>query len=663
MIQRAGAKTQRCRRRAVEWHNRVRSIAAIFAVGAALSLPSFLARSQQAPDSGVQAQGPAIIAHLSSVIQFYRAVREPIQKAGEPNDVVYRDQAVAVAAQIAGFAFQSAKAEAAVIGRDEASAQASSAGAGSNEQQRIEATAANVETRISDLEAREAELDRQIAGASLRNAAALRSQKQQVHAALELANAMKDALHRIISISGAAGGTGLVADVNRLQSSVPELESNNKTSAPQLTTIESALSAGVTTQGSVLFQLLEAQHSLAALLEANDRLHQQVVDLRAPLLSILRGLVQQGQQLTDQAEQSLPAPQRAGGRHPASAAAASPPAPAADNLQSITARFKALSAASVPLSQELIVIEQSRANLVAWQSSVKQEYTSILHALFLRIFVIAIALAVIVGGGELWTRATNKYIRDLRRRRQLLIVRRVVVGFLSAIVILFGFVTQFNSLATFAGFITAGIAVGLQTILLSVAAYFFIIGRYGIKVGDRITIAAVTGDVIDVGLVRFYVMELAGTGTALNPTGRVAVFSNAVLFQAGTPLYKQMPGTGYAWHELTVKLADAADYKTVCEAIIQAVDTVYGGYRDSIERQHAAVRNWMQASIDVPVIESRLQFSGGAFQLWARFPVEIRQAAETDEKITQALLELMASNPAIKTAVTAVPSIQPSVRG
>ena len=291
------------------------------------------------------------------------------------------------------------------------------------------------------------------------------------------------------------------------------------------------------------------------------------------------------------------------------------------------------------------------------------EYASIAHALVLRIIVIAVALVIIVGGGELWSRATNQYIRDLRRRRQLLIVRRVVVSLLSVLVVLFGFVTRFDSLATFAGFITAGIAVGLQTILLSVAAYFFIIGRYGIKVGDRITIAAVTGDVIDVGLVRFYVMELAGTGTALNPTGRVAVFSNAVLFQAGTPLYKQLPGTGYAWHELTVKLADGVDYRKVCDAVLEQVHAVYEGYRASVERQHKAVQAWMQASMEPPVIESRLQFSGGAFQLWARFPVEIRRAAETDEKVTQGLLELMAKDPEVKAAVTGTPSIQPSVRG
>jgi small-conductance mechanosensitive channel len=403
---------------------------------------------------------------------------------------------------------------------------------------------------------------------------------------------------------------------------------------------------------------------------ANDALKAEATEVRAPMLTIVRGLVEQGQQLSEQAavatqgnrKQATPAAGAKGAANGSNGAGNST-GPAAEDLESITKQFRVLSAATVPLSEEIIVLDQSHANLAAWQASVRQEYGSILHSLLLRILVIVIALAVIVGGGEAWTRATNRYIRDVRRRRQLLIVRRVLVGFLSAMVLLFGFVTRFDSLATFAGFITAGIAVGLQTILLSVAAYFFIVGRFGIRVGDRITVASVTGDVIEVGLVRFYLMELAGSGTALNPTGRVAVFSNAVLFQAGTPLYKQLPGTGYAWHELTVKLADGADYKSVSDAIMKEVDGVYEGYRPAIERQHEAVQQWMQATVEAPAIESRLQFTGGAFQLWVRFPVEIHEAAETDEKITEALVRLMQENAAVKAAVAATPSIQPSVRG
>jgi small-conductance mechanosensitive channel len=626
--------------------------------------PQYLALSQQAPRTGLDepARSQDIVVHLNSVIQFYRASTQPIQKAGEPNDVVYRDQADELSAQIASFAFQSAKAEATLIAGSVMNQATIPTSPASAEQQKIQATEENVENQISALQARQSDLDKQIGVAKPQALGALQAQRKQVQDALDLSNAMKDAMQKIVNMSDSPASTGLTADIDRLQRSAPELQSNNKIAAPQLIMLDSARSAGVTSQGSVLFQLFETRHSLDSLLENNDGLHKQALALRAPISTLLKNLVQQGQQLSQQAADTTTS--ISGATAPSGkASSAASSKPAQPSIHSISTQFKALSAAAVPLSQEIILLEQNRANLAAWQTSVDREYKSILHALLLRILIIGIALALIIASGELWSHATNKYIHDIRRRRQFLIVRRVVVGFLSVIVLLFGFVTQFSSLATFAGFITAGIAVGLQTILLSVAAYFFIIGRYGVKVGDRITISSVTGDVIDVGLVRFYMMELAGSGTELNPTGRVAVFSNAVLFQAGTPLYKQMPGTEYAWHELIVKLTDTANYKLVCERVMKEVHAVYDGYRTTIEQQHQSVENWMQTSIEPPTVDSRLQFNGGAFQLWVRFPVKIRQASEIDERITQAVFDLMANNPDIKGAIASTPLVQASVRG
>jgi small-conductance mechanosensitive channel len=640
------------------WKRRTTSSAIAVALFAGLLVMCFAALSQQSGEEviDVQARSRDILNHLNAVIQYYRDSTQTIQKAGEPNDVVYRDQAVDESTQIAGFAFQSANAEAAMLKKYQIRHGAQTEASGSEEQQKMQAAEANAVRQIDDLKTRQEVLEKQLSTAKPRDMAGLEAEKKQVEEALDLAEAMKDALQKILGMSGAGAGSGLAGDIDGLEHSVPELQGKNKTPAPQLVMLDSARNAGVTSQSSVLFELLETRHSLDSLIAANNELQKQALALRAPMAKILRNLLQQGQQLSQQpAAVATPAT--------ATNLSASSGAPNSDDLKAITTDFKALSAATVPLSEEIIVLEQSRANLSAWKSSVTEEYNSILHSLLLRVLVIAIALCLIIGGGEVWSRATNKYVRDIRRRRQFLIVRRFVVGFLSLIVIVFGFVTQFNSLATFAGFITAGIAVGLQTVLLSVAAYFFIIGRYGIKVGDRITIASVTGDVVDVGLVRFYLMELAGTGTSLNPTGRIAVFSNAVLFQAGTPLYKQIPGTEYAWHELILKLTDAADYKMVCEAVMKEVHAVYEEYRVAIERQHANAESAIQASIDPPVIDSRLQFTGGSFQLWARFPVQFEHASEADEKVIRALLGLISRDAEIKAAVAATPVIQASVRG
>ena len=257
---------------------------------------------------------------------------------------------------------------------------------------------------------------------------------------------------------------------------------------------------------------------------------------------------------------------------------------------------------------------------------------------------------------------TVRYVTDLRRRRQLLFVRRAVIGFLSGLVILFGFVTQFSSLATFAGFISAGIAVGLQSILLSVAAYFFIVGRYGVRVGDRITVAGVTGDVIEVGLVRFYMMELVGTGTELHSTGRVAVFANSILFQTGTPLYKQMPGTEYAWHELTAKLNGTADVPAVTKALLQVVNDVYGGYRERIQAQHRDVEGWVGTALPSPDVESRLELADGGLQFAVLFPVELGSAGTTDQKIAEELMQAIEKDGPLKAGLPALPVIKAAVK-
>src|SRR5271156_5404792 len=186
------------------------------------------ALSQQLPASGLdtQARSQDIVAHLNAVIQFYRASMQPIQKAGEPNDVVYRDQAVALSGQVAGFAFQSAKAEAALMNSDQ-SGQAASDSSGSgeeHEQQRTQTVEANVEKQIADLQTRRATLEKQIAMAKPQAMPALLAQQKELQGSLDLSNAMKDALQKIVGISDSRGGTGLAADIDRLQRSVPELQ-------------------------------------------------------------------------------------------------------------------------------------------------------------------------------------------------------------------------------------------------------------------------------------------------------------------------------------------------------------------------------------------------------------------------------------------------------
>ncbi len=613
----------------------------------------------------------AIVGHLNAALRFYHDAEAPIQKVGEPSDLIYRDQTATLATQIAGLAFQSAKAEAALMAK--VSTPDPNASPAQTQAQKLQAFRDSVTQRIAQLNAQDAALEKQLETARPSDVPLLQEQLEETKGELELETAMQDAVGKITNISTSASDTGFSAQIVQLERSAPGLATGKPTAvSPTLENLSAARSAGVTSQAQVLFSLLGTKQSIENLSKESDALHQQATDVRAPLINALRATIAQGEALSQQASAGAPAaPAPASPPAAAVSTAKTPPtaittgdlAATRKSFDTLTANFKAISSASAPLSQEIVAIEQSQAGLQAWHRAVTEEYTSIMWSLLARVMAIAIALLLIFVLGEIWRRATAKYIHDVRRRRQILVIRRLAIGFLSGLVMIFGLVTQFSSLATFAGFITAGLAVGLQTILLSVAAYFFIIGRYGVKVGDRITIAGVTGDVAEVGLVRFYVLELAGSGTDLYSSGRVAVFSNAVLFQAGTPLFKQLPGTEYLWHELTVKLATDTDYRPAVQAMLTTVQNVYNGYRQQIERQHQQLESWMDSSLDAPGVQSSLQLVDGGLQFWARFPVLIRQTTETDDRMTESLLETIASDPKVKAAVGAPPVIKAAVKG
>jgi small-conductance mechanosensitive channel len=408
-----------------------------------------------------------------------------------------------------------------------------------------------------------------------------------------------------------------------------------------------ANSGGLIGEAMTLYDYMSAIHQVDGLIKQTAYTVNVVNQLRGPLRDALRSAISQSEQLANQtatSDQQQLLSQR-------------------KTFQDLTDRFKQLSAALVPLSQEVIVLNDAKSNLEEWRDSIARESKYILRSVLIRVGAILIALAAAFFLSEVWRRVTFRYISDPRRRRQFLVLRRVVIGFLFAIIITVGFVSQFSSLATFAGFITAGIAVGLQAVLLSVAAYFFIIGRYGIRVGDRISVAGITGDVVDIGLVRLYIMELAGTGLDFYPTGRIVVFSNSVLFQTGTPLFKQIPGTEYAWHEVVVTIAPNGNHKAAQEKLVAVVNSVYSKYRNEIERQHATIERRVDILIDMPRPEARLQFADAGLELLVRYPVEIRRAPDIDEEMTRRVLDLVENDGTVKSTVSGHPRIRSAVKG
>jgi len=138
--------------------------------------------------------------------------------------------------------------------------------------------------------------------------------------------------------------------------------------------------------------------------------------------------------------------------------------------------------------------------------------------------------------------------------------------------------------------------------------------------------------------VRIHLMEMGGAG-ADAPTGRTVAFSNSIVFQATPGLFKQIPGTSFGWHEITLTLPADMNFSTTRERLMKAVETGVADFKDEIAKQHSAIEEAFEGSPGTglqPTVQ--LQFTSSGLEALVRYPVALRHAMAIDERVTHAIL-------------------------
>ena len=107
-----------------------------------------------------------------------------------------------------------------------------------------------------------------------------------------------------------------------------------------------------------------------------------------------------------------------------------------------------------------------------------------------------------------------------------------------------------QSIATFLGLVTAGLAIALQDIVKSFAGWGFILWRKPFALGDRIQVGEYSGDVIDIRIFKFTMMEIGNWVDADQSTGRLIHLPNSLVISGVIANYGQ--GFQYIWNEVPV---------------------------------------------------------------------------------------------------------------
>lgn len=117
----------------------------------------------------------------------------------------------------------------------------------------------------------------------------------------------------------------------------------------------------------------------------------------------------------------------------------------------------------------------------------------------------------------------------------------------------------FQSLATYLGLVSAGLAIALKDPLVNLAAWVFIMWRRPFTVGDRVEIGTVKGDVIDLRIFQFTLMEIGNWVDAEQSTGRIIRIPNGKVFTEVLANYSK--GFQYIWNEIPVLVTFESNWK------------------------------------------------------------------------------------------------------
>jgi small-conductance mechanosensitive channel len=140
-----------------------------------------------------------------------------------------------------------------------------------------------------------------------------------------------------------------------------------------------------------------------------------------------------------------------------------------------------------------------------------------------------------------------------------------------------------QSIATFLGLLSAGLAIALKDPVADLAGWLFIIWRKPFGLGDRIQIGDVKGDVIDQRIFKFTVLEIGNWVHADQSTGRVIHVSNHNVFTESIANYTS--DFEFIWHEIPIVVTFESDWKKAKELLQDIADKHLEGTRQQAERQ------------------------------------------------------------------------------
>lgn len=211
------------------------------------------------------------------------------------------------------------------------------------------------------------------------------------------------------------------------------------------------------------------------------------------------------------------------------------------------------------------------------------------------------------------------------------------IAFLGLLLIGNIWISNFQSITTFLGLLSAGIAIALKDIFVNLAGWMLIYWKKPFDVGDRIQIGEFKGDVVDLRLMHFSILEVGNWVDAEQSTGRIIHVPNGKVFTDPQANYSQ--GFNYIWNEQQFNISLDSDFKKAQSMLKTMLNEMFQSEYKAIEiaLRRAQKEHFISFSQYTPTVYIKIHERG--IQLSVRYLCNPRRRRIYEHQITEAILE------------------------
>jgi Mechanosensitive ion channel, beta-domain len=460
-----------------------------------------------------------VIDYLIQSANWYRHVYAERQVANEPTDFMFLDDNQPIEREIVKLSFEFAKADAIV----ETSAASSHSGTSTSHPPADLDHFIELKKRNDDLSHQAMgeikSLDKRLNAASGADRGKLKAAEEDAQTRLHLLDAVAQGLNDLIEFvqnptEAHAQSGRLDSTIDNLAQSIPEMNSESvpsTTARMQETSSRIASSdAGVLALVSNVSAMRRKLHVVDEKLRLSNNLILSAENLRIPMAAFVTRIVQKVAMI-DLQTSDLPSLREQ-----------------KSHLDAVTLELKGLSPAIIALDKQKVLLAEYKSNVLRFRTDTAGQYRQAWKELIIRLFVVASIIVLLLAVGQVSRRLATRRVQDPNRQRLIAMFHQFLTLFAIAVVILFVLASDLKSVATYFGLLSAGLLLAMQNVIPASLGALLLVGKRGIRIGDRVQVSGITGDVIDMGLLQFQLREFDVQKQRF--TGHVATFSNSLVF-------------------------------------------------------------------------------------------------------------------------------------